>query len=217
MLTRAEEIALERIEEILKLDVDRSSPADWGEVQMAALNLCSSIYGSGSPQVLSIDTLRRQIWDSNYTTVAKSRVLINHLQGLLREVAAEIRSGRVRDLQQQARGEVFGDFLTGARSALTDGFKDVAAVLACGALEDALKRYAAASGLDVQDKDMSMVVSALKAAGLVKGPQGALLQGFVKIRNKAFHAQWESVDQADVQSVIGFAQEFLLTRFPASA
>ncbi len=111
---------------------------------------------------------------------------------------------------------MFGDFVNAARSALSDGFKDVASVLACGALEDVLKRFAVSNGLAVYDKDMGEVVNALKGAGLVKGPQGALLQGFVKIRNKAFHAQWDAIESADVQGVIGFTQEFLLSRFPST-
>ena len=38
--------------------------------------------------------------------------------------------------------EVLGDFLALARAALAEHNKDVAAVLACAALEDALKRFA---------------------------------------------------------------------------
>lgn len=60
---------------------------------------------------------------------------------------------------------------------------------------------------------MTEVVKALKSAALVKGPQGSLLQGLVKIRDKAFHAQWDSIETADVQAMIGFTQGFLWSRF----
>lgn len=211
-----EESTLKRIEELVQRRGDNASPGGLGELQMAAVSICVSLYGADSPQVKSIETTRKEIWNTKYGDNHKHVLLAEHLQGVLRSVASDIQSGRVRDIQLQARGEVFGDFLNAARSALSDGFKDVAAVLACGALEDALKRYAVASGLAVYDRDMAEVVNALKGAGLVKGPQGALLQGFVKVRNKAFHAQWDSIESADVQSVIGFTQEFLLARFPSS-
>jgi len=192
------------------------SGAGVSELQMTAINTCVSLYGADSPQVKSIEATRKEIWNSKYVETYKQQLLFEHLQGLLRAVASDVRGGRVRDLQLQARGEVFADFLSAARTALADGFKDVAAVLASGALEDALKRFAVANGLSVYDKDMSDVVNALKATSLVKGPQGALLQGFVKIRNKAFHAQWGDIDTADVQSVISFTQEFLLSKFPSA-
>jgi len=53
-----------------------------------------------------------------------------------------------------------------AKLALDDN-KDVAAVLACAALEDALKRVAIKNELDVDDKDMSEVINALKAGGVL--------------------------------------------------
>ncbi len=49
-----------------------------------------------------------------------------------------------------------------------DGHKDIAAVLACAASENALKRYADLNGLDVNDKVMQEVVSAIKAEVLLQ-------------------------------------------------
>lgn len=212
-----EESVLQRIEELTTGGPRGEFSEKLGEVQMAAINICVTLYGADSPQVKSIEATRRDIWSPKVMERYKEERLYEHLMGVLRTVASDIKAGRIRDLQSQARGEVFADFLNAARSALSDGFKDVAAVLACGALEDALKRFALSNGLEVYDKGMSDVVGALKAAGLVKGPQGALLQGFVKIRNKAFHAQWDSIETADVQSVLSFTQEFLLSRFPSNA
>lgn len=211
-----EDPIVRRIEELLQRGVDSASAAGLGELQMAAISICVSLYGADSPQLRSIETTRKDLWGSKYAEGFKQKLLAENLHGLLRSVASDIQGGRIRDLQLQARGEVFGDFINAARSALSDGFKDVAAVLACAALEDALKRFAVANGLAVYDKDMAEVVNALKGAGLLKGPQGALLQGFVKVRNKAFHAQWDSIESADVQGVIAFTQEFLLSRFPSA-
>jgi len=55
-------------------------------------------------------------------------------------------------VQASISGEIFGDFIGLAKSALRENYKDVAAVLACAALEDSLKRFAETNGLSVGDK-----------------------------------------------------------------
>ena len=88
-----------------------------------------------------------------------------------------------------------------------------AAVLACAALEDALKRFATRHSLTVDDKVMQEVVSALKAQGLVGGAQKTLLDTMPKIRDYAMHANWTKIQPEDVNSVIGFVEQFLITKF----
>jgi len=89
----------------------------------------------------------------------------------------------------------------------------VAAVLACAALEDALKRLALLNDLDVSDKSMQDVVNALKSKGLVGGAQKTLLDTMPKIRDYAMHANWNKITPQDVGSVIGFVEQLLLTKF----
>ena len=81
------------------------------------------------------------------------------------------------------------------------------------ALEDALKRVAIKENLDVDDKDMSEVINALKAKGVIKGAQAPIVQSYVKLRNKAFHAEWDKIDKAGVSAAIGFTEQFLLKNF----
>lgn len=125
----------------------------------------------------------------------------------------DFEGGYVFNVELRVSGEVFGDFVVLARKALDEGHKDVAAVLACAALEDALKRYATVSGLVVDDKAMADVVNALKGAGLVAGAQKAILDRMPTIRNYALHANWEKISEPDVGGVIGFVEQFLLTKF----
>ena len=86
-------------------------------------------------------------------------------------------------------------------------------MLVCAALEDALKRYARAEGLSVDDKDMQSVVGALKSKGLVGGFQKTLLDTMPKIRDYAMHANWDKINETDVGSVIGFVEQFLISKF----
>lgn len=65
----------------------------------------------------------------------------------------------------------------------SEGHKDVAAVLACAALDDVLKGFAARHRIDTTDRSMQDVVNALKAKGLVGGAQKTLFGTMPKIRD----------------------------------
>jgi hypothetical protein len=60
---------------------------------------------------------------------------------------------------------------------------------------------------------MQQVVNALKGAGLVSGAQKSLLDTMPKIRDRAMHANWDKLTAADVGSVIGFVEQFMISKF----
>ena len=119
------------------------------------------------------------------------------------------------DLEVATAADVFGSFAAAAQQAMKENNKDVAAVIASAALEDVLKRYAVRNGLDVYDKTMATVINALKSKGLVFGAQKSLLDGMLKTRNNAMHADWDKITEPEVSSLIGFVEQFLLTNFPS--
>ena len=200
---------LKRIEELLNL-------RDSSELYMGALSLASSLFGKNSNQVETIKALKPLRSDeaaNAYTLHQNNKSVLQGLHGSLRSFKKEIETGLITSLKAKAKGEVLADFIIFAKQALEDSAKDVAAVLACAALEYSLKKFGAMNGLDVDDKDMSAVIAALKSSELVKSPQGKLLQSFATIRNKAFHAQWDRIESAEVQSVIGFVEQFISEKF----
>jgi len=138
---------------------------------------------------------------------------VSALKGIFKAAKADFDGGYLFAVQASISGEIFGDFIGLAKSALRENYKDVAAVLACAALEDALKRFAESNGLSVGDKVLQEVVNALKAKGLVTGAQKSLLDSMPKIRDYAMHANWEKITAQDVGSVIGFVEQFLLSHF----
>ena len=138
---------------------------------------------------------------------------VNSLKGIFRSAKEDFEGGYVFNVELRVSGEVFGDFVVLAKQSLSEGHKDVAAVLASAALEDALKRYASVNGLSVDDKSMQEVVNALKSRGLVSGAQKSLLDTMPKIRDYAMHANWDKLSGTDVSSIIGFVEQCLLTHF----
>ena len=207
-----EDRILNRIDRLLDKGLDKLSLrdsvsyADTAEFSLAVTNIFATIYGTSSPQ---LDMVKEaQEW-------TRPIVIVQLLHGYLRELKEAIGAGLVVNVQSEAQGEVLGDFLDLARKAIAEEQKNVAAVLACAALEDALKRCASERGLEVEDKDMSEVVNALKAEGIIRGAQGRILSGYVRIRNKTFHAEWDAVDAASVNAIIAFTEIFLLQQFSA--
>jgi hypothetical protein len=53
----------------------------------------------------------------------------------------------------------------------------------------------------------------LKSKSLLKGPQASIVQSYTKLRNKAFHADWDKIDKTSVSSAIGFTESFILENF----
>lgn len=138
---------------------------------------------------------------------------IGGLRNIVSSAKDDYEAGLGANLQVSLSGEVLGDFVALAKQALSDGHKDVAAVLASAALEDALKRFARLNGVDTDGKSMQDIVGALKAKGLVGGAQKTLFETMPKIRDYAMHAEWGKLDPASVSSLIGFVEQFLLSKF----
>jgi hypothetical protein len=62
--------------------------------------------------------------------------IIEETKGVFLAAKEDYEGGYIFNLKAALTGEIFSDFIATAQAALDDGYKDVAAVLACAALED---------------------------------------------------------------------------------
>jgi hypothetical protein len=177
----------------------------WQEWATSAMHLLENSFGPESAYIRN--------FQNGYEISIRDYGGVEILKGIFRAAKNDFEGGYLFGFEQSLSGEIFGDFVALAKASLRDGNKDVAAVLACAALEDALKRFARLKGLAVDDKVMQEVVAALKSKGVVSGAQKALLDTMPKIRDYAMHANWDKLTSADVGSVIGFVEQFLLSNF----
>ena len=171
----------------------------------SAMNLIKIAFGENSPHYENFKTAYENFTGYEYE--------FERAKGVFAAAKADFEGGYATTMAALVSGEIFGDFIGLAKESLNSNNKDVAAVLACAALEDALKRYATSEGLAVDGKDMSEVVGALKSKGLVGGAQKTLLETMPKIRNAAMHADWSKLTSQDVASVIGYTERFLIDHF----
>jgi hypothetical protein len=181
-------------------------PEEWEQWTTSVMSLLERAMGP--------DSVHARVFRMAYEeTIVGRGYNLSRAKGAFQAAKSDFEGGYIFDLDKALSGEVLGDFVSLAKAALKDGNKDVAAVLASAALEDALKRYGRENGLDINDKVMQEVVSALKSKGLVSGAQKSLLDTMPKLRDYAMHANWDKLTKEDVGSVIGFVEQFLLSHF----
>jgi hypothetical protein len=178
---------------------------DWKRWGTSAQSLVRAVYGEASPHYTNYNNAFNGCQGYEYEVMT--------LRGIFLAAKDDFDGGYVFNVDLKVSGEVFGNFVMLARQALAEGHKDVAAVLACAALEDALKRFATAGGAEVDGKTMPEVIGALKSRGLVSGAQKTMLDAMPRIRNHALHAEWAKLSEPHVNAVIGFVDQFLLTKF----
>jgi len=177
----------------------------WQKWTTSVLNLLKNAFGVDSVHFKNL----KKLYENPHAHLHE----LEAARGVFLAAKEDFEGGYVRSFESAISGEILGDFVALAKQAISEGHNDVAAVLACAALEDALKRYARAHKLDVDNEVMQKVVSAIKSKGLVTGAQKSLLDTMPKIRDYAMHANWGKLTSADVNGVIGFVDQFLLTHF----
>ena len=171
----------------------------------SAASLIKVVFGEESPYYTNFANEIKK--SRGYDTTIKT------LQEIFLSAKEAFEGGYVFNVELTISGEIFGDFVVLAKQSLAEGHKDVAAVLASAALEDALKRYAKVNGLNVDGATMAKVISAIKSKGLVSGARKSMLDSMIRIRNHTMHAEWEKVNEPEVNSIIGYVEQFLLQEF----
>lgn len=190
-----------------------NSISENAQIVSGTINILELVYGKDSHKIKAFLEEHATSFKKHENTRFALMGLADSAKGILQSIKSELESGLIGSIQLQAQGGIFGDFLSLAKNSLDENKIDVAAVLACAALEDALKRYAEQRGLAVSDADMSQVINALKSQGLLKDPQASIVQSYVKLRNKAFHAEWDKIEKESVGAAIGFTEQFILSNF----
>ena len=203
-----------RLDELIQVaQSEQTGSIGIGEITSGTISILEKLYGSNSEKMKAYNQHHQDYAQHKYKTYP---YVLDDMRcttlGVLKSIKSEVEAGLVGNLELQAQGGIFGDFITLARGSLDEN-KNVAAVLVSAALEDALKRFALQNNLDVADANMEQVINALKSKGLLKDPQASIAKGHKELRKKAFHANWDKIEKASVNSAIGFTETFILENF----
>jgi hypothetical protein len=177
----------------------------WQKWSTSVLSLLGGAFGE--------DSVHYQNFKHVYDGYSASPSDLESARGVFHASKEDFEGGHVFSLTRSISGEIFGDFIVLAKQCIAEGNKDVSAVLACAALEDALKRFAKTHMLSVDDAPMQEVIAALKSRGLVSGAQKTLMNSMPRIRDYAMHANWEKISLPDASAVVSFVEQFLLANF----
>jgi hypothetical protein len=178
----------------------------WTSWVSSCLHLLDLTFGRDSAHYSSFKIVSK-IPETAYTEdLARAR-------GIIEAAKEDWDKGFANDLDSRVSSEIFADLLALAKHSLHEGHKDTAAVLASAALEDTLKRFTTINGLQCEDQEMDSVINSLRSKGLLEGPENKLIGTYPKIRNAAMHAEWSKIKETEVGSLIGFTEQFLLSRF----
>jgi hypothetical protein len=136
---------------------------------------------------------------------------------ILNAMRSEIDGGWLFTLRGLVTAEVFADFIDMAEHLLELGYKDPAAVMAGGVLEEHLRQLCVKNGIPVsQEKDDKSVPlkadrlnSELTKADVYSKLDQKLVTAWLDLRNKAAHGKYEEYNQGQVGQMILGVTEFM--------
>lgn len=121
--------------------------------------------------------------------------LLAGLMGVVEALRNDYESGALTPIQELIRAEVFDDFLEMAQHLLESGYKDPAAVLVGGVLEDELRKLAGrtsvpTNGPDGRPTKSETINAALASKGIYNKLDQKSVTSWLDLRNKAAHGQY---------------------------
>ena len=147
------------------------------------------------------------------TTIDNFQVDLSAIQRHLNVIKRELEEGLIYKVSELIRAEIFSDFLEGAKYLLDEGWKDAAAVIIGGVLENELRQLSTVNNLPIKDikgKGLSidpMNINLCKA-GVYKLYVQKMITPYAGIRNDAAHGDWDKYLEKDVRDMYDFVVDF---------
>lgn len=144
---------------------------------------------------------------------------INRLVGILKALRADYEAGHLEVIHELIHADIFSDFLEMAEYLLKEGYKDPAAVLAGGTLEEHIRKLCQKNGLEIM-KDSSHYMTAdrlnadLAGASVYSKLDQKSITALLDLRNKAAHGKYNEYTKDQVALMVQSIFDFIL-RNPA--
>lgn len=188
------------------------------EIYTGTISVLSTIYGPDSNQVTTVKIPAEEAYKGTPGRIFNtfSSAVVQIAVGALKNLKQELNLGLIGSLRQRMTGEVIADLVQLARNQLLeqgDAAKDVASVLAAASFEAVIRKMGSTVAGTVGGEKLADVLTALKDKGILTGPQLTTAQGYLTFRNKALHAEWNTIDRPTVSSVLAFVEQLVLKYF----
>jgi len=150
-------------------------------------------------------------------------VAIPQIGGALKALRQSVASGYLVSTQELIHADLFSDFLEMAEHLLGEGYKDPAAVLIGGVLEEHLRKLCSKNGIALEYADAKGALHAKKAEVMNTDLAGnnayskldqKNVTAWLDLRNKAAHSRYSEYTAQQVELLLQSVRDFL-TRLPA--
>ena len=137
------------------------------------------------------------------------------LQGIVQSLRDDFVAGRMQNFRELVHADLFSDFLDMAEYFLEEGYKDSAAVMAGGVLEEHLRKLATKQGIVLPPKPKLDVMNTdLKKAGAYGKNEQKQVTAWAGIRNDAAHGNYANYTVEEIRVMVMGIRGFI-TRNPA--
>ena len=149
---------------------------------------------------------------------ATNSTCLEYLTGILAALRSDVDGDYLQSLAELIRADLFSDFLSMAEYLLDGGYKEAAAVLIGGVLEEQLRSLAIKSGVPATVGSRPIKVDQLNADLARANVYSVLYQknvtAWLDLRNKAAHGKHAEYTKEQVVLMLQGVQDFA-ARFPA--
>jgi len=167
----------------------------------------------GSSYITSLEQLI-----AKYPALDSSHMYFRQLPGLLRALRADYAAGYLRKISELIHADLFSDFLEMADHLLEEGYKDPAAVLSGGVLEEHLRKLCDKHGITTvpsgHPKKAEAMNTELAAVPAYSKLDQKNVTAWLDLRNKAAHGKYGEYTTEQVRLLVQSIRDFL-TRNPA--
>lgn len=159
----------------------------------------------------------------NYDALAEFTIAhpfrLDALVGIVTALKNAYEKGFISDFRELVHGEVFSDFIEMSSHLLEEGYKDAAAVIAGGTLEQHLRQLCTKNGIPTVGKNATplkadFLNSELAKAGVYQKGDQKSVTAWLDLRNKAAHGKYKEYEKEQVALMVQGIRDFI-TRHPA--
>jgi hypothetical protein len=180
-------------------------PEEYTALRAAGLSFIESTFGREHSYYSEFD----RKFNNSYESEGK------YALGILTAIQDQIRGGWIETTKGLVTAEVFADFLEMAEHLLEEQYKDAAAVLVGGVLEEHLRQLCGPAGVDTVDpsngtprKADSLNADLAKAGKYTKLDQKSVT-AWLDLRNKAAHGKYTEYTKEQVAPMMDGVRNFL--------
>lgn len=140
------------------------------------------------------------------------------LEGIVRSLKIAYESGYLYQVQELIHADLFSDFLEMGEFLLKEGYKDPAAVIIGGVLEEHLRKLCIKNSIQIESsgkpKKAGLMNQELAKSGVYNVLEQKTVTAWLDLRNKAAHGRYDEYTIDHVQLMHGGIRDFI-SRLPA--